>query len=159
LTIIVNGRKVRFIGDGGFCNKNLFKGLPEEADLVTRCRWDAKLCFRSTNNRSFYARERFTPRDVRHDKSIRTRSTRIYYYGAKRKVKFKDVKNVYWPTGGQKRPLRLIVISAQKVKAPKSGKYYYREPIQLLTTDLTSSATDIIRSYFGRNEIEHVIET
>lgn len=148
-------KRVRFNGDGGYCNKTIFQGLPEGVDFTARCRWDAKLCHKSVEpGHRFYSQEKFTPREVRQDSNCPYRETKIFYGGKLRTVKFKEVAEVYSQRIARRRPLRLIVIACQPYKCKTSGKINYREAVQVLTTDLKSSPTSIIRGYFGRNEIE-----
>lgn len=63
--------------------------------------------------------------------------------------------SVLWPSGGRRR-LRLFVLAPTPYQAPGAGRrrWYYREPAYLLTTDLTTPATDLIQAYLGRWQIE-----
>jgi hypothetical protein len=141
--------------DGSFCNRTCFGDIPERTVLLARARKDAKLCFRATgDSRRFYALEKFTPQQVRQDENLAWKTTKIFYGGKRRKIRYKEVHNVYWQRGGRKRPLRLIVIAPTPYRKSQSKRLYYRDPAYLLTSDLTSSLKQLLQIYFDRWQIE-----
>jgi hypothetical protein len=141
--------------DGSFCNRTCFGGIPERTVLLARARKDAKLCFRATgDSRRFYALEKFTPEQVRQDQSLTWNTTKIFYGGKRRKIRYKEVNHAYWQRGGRKRPLRLIVIAPTPYRKSKSKRWYYRDPAYLLTSDLHSSLQQLLQIYFDRWQIE-----
>ena len=138
-------------GDGSFCNRTCFGEIPERTVLLSRARKDAKLCFHAPiDSRRFYATEKFTPEKVRLDESRAWKTTKIFYGGKGRKIRYKEVNNVYWQGGGGRRPLRLIVIAPTPYRKSKSKKLYYRNPAYLLTSDLRSSLKQLLQIYFDR---------
>jgi hypothetical protein len=142
-------------GDGSFCNRTCFGDVPDRSALLVRARKDAKLCFRaSLPTRRFFALEKFTPEQVRKDESRVWKTTRIFYGGKRRKIRYKELGDVYWQRGAAKRPLRLFVLAPTPYRKSKSRKLYYRDPAYLLTTDLHSSATPLLQIYFDRWQIE-----
>jgi hypothetical protein len=142
-------------GDGSFCNRTCFGEIPERSVLLVRARRDARLCFRAAeNSRRFYAAGKFTPDQIRKDESRAFKTTRIFYGGKRRKIRYKEVNGVYWQRGAGQRPLRLIVIAPTPYRKRKSGKLYYRDPAYLLTTDLRSSLKQLLQIYFDRWQIE-----
>jgi hypothetical protein len=144
-------------GDGSFCNRTCFAGVPERAVLLVRARKDAKLCFGEpvgSGSRRFYAADKFTPEIVRQDESRPWKTTKIFYGGKRRKIRYKEVTNIYWQRGAGKRPLRLIVIAPTPYRKAKSKRLYYRDPAYLLTTDLRSSLKQLLQIYFDRWQIE-----
>jgi hypothetical protein len=142
-------------GDGSFCNRTCFGEIPERSVLLVRARRDARLCFRAAeNSRRFYAVEKFTPEQVRKDESRTFKTTRIFYGGKRRKIRYKELNGVYWQRGARQRPLRLIVIAPTPYRRNKSKKLYYRDPAYLLTTDLRSSLKQLLQIYFDRWQIE-----
>jgi hypothetical protein len=149
-------RKILAIaGDGSFCNRTVLAGIPERSILIARTRTDARLCFAAApGSRRVYAEEKFTPESVRQDNSIRWETTKIFYGGKHRKIRYKKVDGVLWQSGGRKRPLRLFVIAPTPYRKRKSGKVLYRRPAFLLCTDLTSSARRLLQIYFDRWQIE-----
>jgi hypothetical protein len=141
--------------DGSFCNRTCFGDIPERTVLLARARKDAKLCFRAPeDSRRFYAVEKFTPEMVRQDEERDWKTTKIFYGGKRRKVRYKQVANVHWQGGAKKLPLRLIVIAPTPYRKRKSNKLYYRDPAYLLTSDLRSSIKQLLQIYFDRWQIE-----
>jgi len=61
---------------------------------------------------------------------------------------------VYWQGGAARCPLRLLVVAPTPYRKRKSSKLYYRQPAYLLTTDLKSSAKQLLQIYFDRWQIE-----
>lgn len=142
-------------GDGSFCNRTCFGEIPERSVLLVRARKDARLCFRaSSDSRRFYGVDKFTPEQVRKDDSRGWKTTKIFYGGKRRRIRYKQVVDVYWQRGGGQRPLRLIVIAPTPYRKSQSKKLYYRDPAYLLTSDLRSSLKQLLQIYFDRWQIE-----
>ena len=143
------------VGDGSFCNRTVLAGIPDRAVLIARTRKDASLCFRAPEgDRRFYSKDKFTPDQVRLDENIAWHTTKIFYGGKRRKVRYKEVTGVLWQGGARKRPLRLFVIAATPYRKRKSGKLYYHHPAFLLTTMLARSTRPLLQMYFDRWQIE-----
>jgi hypothetical protein len=141
--------------DGSFCNRTCFGDVADRSVLLARARKDAKLCLRaSLSTRRFFAQEKFTPEQVRKDQSRIWKTTRIFYGGKRRKLRYKEVAQVYWQRGAAKRALRLFVLAPTPYRKRKSGRLYYRDPAYLFTTDLRSSVTQLLQIYFDRWQIE-----
>lgn len=142
-------------GDGSFCNRTCFGEIPERTVLLARARKDARLCLQAPpNSRRFYAAEKFTPEQARQDEQRGWKTTKIFYGGKRRKIRYKVVPEVYWQRGAGQRPLRLIVIAPTPYRKSKSKKLYYRDPAYLLTSDLHSSLKQLLQIYFDRWQIE-----
>src|SRR5260370_27122486 len=123
--------------------------------LVAWGRKDGKLCFGGRGDpRRFDAPEKFTPEQVCQDENLIWKTTKIFYGGKRRKIRYKEVNHVYWQGGGRKRPLRLIVIAPTPYRKSKSKRLYYRDPAYLLTSDLQSSLQQLLQIYFDRWQIE-----
>jgi hypothetical protein len=152
------GRKKILVlaGDGSFCNRTSFADIPDRSVLLVRARKDTRLCFRAPDcePRRFYAVEKFTPEQVRQDDTRNWETTKIYYGGKRRKIRYKQVTGVYWQRGAKQRPLRLIVVAPTPYRKSKSRKLYYRNPAFLLTTDLRSPVRHLLQIYFDRWQIE-----
>jgi hypothetical protein len=143
--------------DGSFCNRTCFGEIAERSILLARARKDAKLCFRAAEDslpRRFYARQKFTPQQVCQDEGRAWKTTKLFYGGKRRKIRYKEVASVYWQGGAQQRPLRLLVIAPTPYRKSKSKRLYYRDPAYLLTTDLRSSLKQLLQIYFDRWQIE-----
>ena len=142
-------------GDASFCNRTCFRDRPERSVLLVRARKDARLCFAATDgSRRFYAVEKFSPEQVRQDETRAWKTTKIFYGGKRRKVRYKTVENVYWQPAAGRLPLRLIVIAPTPYRKAKRKRLYYRQPAYLFTTDLTSSVRQLLQIYFDRWQIE-----
>lgn len=142
-------------GDGSFCNRICMRARCERTELIARARRDAVLCFAAPpGSRRFYAVEKFTPEDVRQDPAGEWKTTKIFYGGKRRKIRYKEVPWVYWQSAAGRRPLRLLVVAPTPYRKSKSRKLYYRLPAYLLTTDLASSAKQLLQIYFDRWQIE-----
>ena len=142
-------------GDGSFCNRTCFGGIPERSVLLVRARKDARLCFPAAEgSRRFYDVDKFTPEQVRQDEARAWKTTKIFYGGKRRKVRYKEVQNVYWQRGAGQRALRLIVVAPTPYRKSRSKRLYYREPGYVLTSDLRSSAKQFLQIYFDRWQIE-----
>lgn len=141
--------------DGSFCNRTCFGEIPQRSVLLARARKDAKLCFHAeAGSRRFYAVDKFTPEQVRQDDGREWKTTKVFYGGKRRTIRYKEVADVYWQRGAGKRPLRLIVVAPTPYRKSQSKKLYYRDPAYLLTSDLTSSAKQLLQIYFDRWQIE-----
>jgi hypothetical protein len=150
-----DGRILVLAGDGSFCNRTCFGEIPERSVLLVRARKDARLCFRApANSRRFYGADKFTPEQVRKDDRCGWKTTKIFYGGKRRKTRYKEVTAVYWQGGARRRPLRLIVIAPTPYRKSQSKRWYYRDPAYLLTSDLRSSAKQLLQIYFDRWQIE-----
>ena len=141
--------------DGSFCNRTCFRAPRDRTELISRARKDAVLCWRAPQGlRRFYGTEKFTPEQVRQDQARPWKETKIFYGGKRRKVRYKEVAVVYWQGGAGRCPLRLLVVAPTPYRKRKSRKLYYRRPAFLLTTDLKSSAKQLLQIFFDRWQIE-----
>jgi len=143
-------------GDGSFCNRTCFAQIPERAVLLVRARKDAKLCFRASaeDPRRFYGLAKFTPEQVRQDDAHAWKTTKIFYGGKRRKIRYKEVAELYWQRGAKQRPLRLLVLAPTPYRKSKSKRLYYRDPAYLFTSDLRCSPKQLLQIYFDRWQVE-----
>jgi hypothetical protein len=145
------------IEDGSFCNRTVFRHdwAKENVTVTARCRKDLVLSKRARGAKRFYGKKKFTPEMVRRRDSLAPwQQAEIFHGGCFREVRYKDLHQVYWQSGGQKRELRLLVVAPVGYRLTKQGRKYYRQPAYLLTTDLTTPATQLIQDYFNRWGIE-----
>jgi hypothetical protein len=142
-------------GDGSFCNRTCITAQEDRTELIARARKNAVLCFRAPQgSRRFYDVQKFTPEQIRQDDSRAWQTTKLFYGGKRRKIRYKEMPQVLWQGGGRRRFLRLLVVAPTPYKKRKSGKLYYRKPAYLLTTDLHNSARQLLQIYFDRWQIE-----
>jgi hypothetical protein len=141
--------------DGSFCNRTVFGTSVEKTEIIARARKDAVLCLAApAGSRRFYNTQKFTPESVRQDDSIAWNTTKIFYGGKRRRVRYKVVPKIHWQGGARRRPLRLLVVAPTPYRKRKSAKLYYRQPAFLLTTDLKGHAHTLLQIYFDRWQIE-----
>lgn len=147
-------KTITIVADGGYCNKTIFQNLPDRVNLIARCRKDAKLCNRSSQKRKFYDNQKFTPHDIYKNPEVPSGETTVFYGRKTIKINYKEKSEIYWQRGAQKRSLRTIVVYGVKYRRNKNGYDNYREPMYLLTTDLSSDIEILIQYYLFRWEIE-----
>jgi hypothetical protein len=141
--------------DGSFCNRTCLRAPRERTELVARTRKDAALCFRAhKHSRRFYHPQTFTPEQVRQNQRLPWKETKLFYGGKRRKIRYKEVNLVYWRRGAARLPLRLFVVAPTAYRKRRGAKLCYRQPAYLLTTDLRSSARQLLQIYFDRWQIE-----
>ena len=141
--------------DGGFCNKVFFGEVLPRVELVVRCRKDAKLRTGvQPGQRGFYSKESFTPESVRTDEGRPYKKDLFFHGGDWRQMRYKEVKDVFWPNGGRRRKLRLIILAPTPYRNSPHGRTNYRQPAYILTTDFKRPAIEIIQCYLDRWQIE-----
>lgn len=142
-------------GDGSFCNRTCFAEIPERSILLVRARKDAKLCFSAAaGSRRFYGADKFTPQQIRQQEARPWKTTKLFYGGKRRKIRYKEVTEVYWQRGAGQRPLRLIVIAPTPYRKNSSKRLYYRHPAYLFSSDLHGCTKQLLQIYFDRWQIE-----
>lgn len=149
--------KVLAVGDGSYTNRNVLGSLPDGVEYLGRARSDLALYAPSEpGGRKVYGQRLPTPEIMRQDPERPWTHTDLFYVGANRNVRFKEVRDVLWPSGCRRRRLRLLIIAPTPYRAPGHGRRrtYYRDPAYLLTTDLTTPAEELIQYYLGRWQIE-----
>jgi hypothetical protein len=145
------------VADGSFCNRTVLQPDwdKDNVSLVVRCRKDIVLCKRAPGQGPrFYGKTKFTPEQVRRRARARWQKAQIFHGGCYREVPYKELTKVYWQGGARKRQVRLLVVAPVGYRTCKNGRKYYRRPVYLLTTDLTTSASDLLQAYFDRWGIE-----
>lgn len=146
-------KRLLIVGDGSFCNRTLFRSALDRTEIIARARRDLKLCRRAAaGSRRFYDTLRFTPDEVRLNTRLAWKKVRIFYGGQWRKIKYKEMTDVFWRTGGGKRPLRLFVVEGVPYRSGTRTRR--RDPAFLLTTDLVGTPRELLQPYFDRWQIE-----
>jgi hypothetical protein len=151
----LRSRTILAVGDGGFCNRTLFRQPLDRIEILARARRDCKLCHAAApGGLRFYSAEQFTPDQFRQRESTPWQHARIFHGGQWRDVRYKELSSVYWRSGGARRPLRLLVVAPVPYDSGKGKRKYYGQPAFLLTTDLQRSAAVLLQAYFDRWQIE-----
>ncbi len=142
-------------GDGSFCNRTVLTRPVPRVELIVRARKDAVLCFPAPpGSHRFYGRQKFTPQQVRQDPTRAWQTSRVFYGGQRRKIRYKETSSLLWQGGARRRPLRLLVVAPTPYRKRKSGRYYYRQPAYLLPTVLQGHTRQLLQIYFDRWQIE-----
>jgi len=149
-------RKILVVAaDGSFCNRTVFAAPRDRTEIIARARKDAVLCFAAEpDDRRFYGTDKFTPEQVRQNNSIPWQTTKIFYGGKRRKVRYKELALLYWQGGARRLPLRLFVVASTPYQKRKSSRSHYRRPAYLLTSDLQDKPRELLQIYFDRWQIE-----
>lgn len=147
-------KRILLVVDNAFCNQTIFKANLERTTVLARARKDTKMCFASEKSRSnqFFDSITFCPEDVLKDSKIAWRRCIVWKKGKRIKVRYKELKNVYWRTGAGRRSLRLLVIAPLRYWKHKA--WQYTDAAFLLTDDVEASAKELIQAYNNRWQIE-----
>jgi hypothetical protein len=150
--------------DASFCNRTVFKELPERTVLIGRTRKDIRLFAEPAKNpksngmkkgkgrNKTYGQPLPTPEEFRKDKSDPWKRCTIFAAGKKHNLRYKTMDRVLWKSGAGARPMRLIVIAPLAYRA--HGHLLYRAPAYLLVSDSFIKASEALQAYFYRWEIE-----
>lgn len=148
-------RLLLIVADGSFANQTIFRATLDRTHIVARCRKDARLCFAAAPGaRRKYDSQTFTPEQVRQQADRPWLRVQVYLGGKRRFVKYKEVPEVLWRRGSGLKPVRLLVLAPVPYKLSKHSRTNYRRPAFFLSTDLTSSAKQLIEGCFDRWQIE-----
>ena len=140
--------------DGSYCNRTVWRADWERTRIVARVRRDAKLADPATEKGRVYSRQTWTPQSVYADPGRPWSTTRCFYGGQWREVRYKEVQRVKWRTARRNKVLRLIVLAPTPYRITAEGKTYYRQESYLLTDDLTTDVGVLIQAYLDRYQIE-----
>ena len=95
-------KKLVLAVDGSFCNRTVFLAPRERTEIVARARKDSVLCRADqSSSRRFYGVEKFRPEQLRRDESIDWKTAKLFYGGKRRKIRYKEVGDVYWQGGAR----------------------------------------------------------
>src|SRR5262245_3210353 len=76
------------VGDGSFTNKTMFKAELDRTQLISRCRKDARLCFRAAAGlRRKYDQQIFTPEQIRMQQDLSWNWAWVYLGNKRRRVR------------------------------------------------------------------------
>jgi len=154
-------RTLLWVTDGSYCNRTVFRHLPERSELVARARGDMTLLLPPTEEelagmgrRRKYGAPLPKPDDIRAGEAYPWRQAKVFGAGRLHDLRYKDVPRVLWRSGTRAKPLRLMIIAPLGYRRTGQSRLLYRNPAYLLTSDLTTPAQTPIQAYFDRWEIE-----
>ena len=148
------------IVDGGYTNQSVLKHLPARTVLVGRVRADAKLYFlplpaeRNRGRRRVYGSRAPTPNQLRQDDSVPWQRVSVRIGDQLHDLRAKVLGPLKWRPAGEQLTLQLLVLAPLNYRINRSGKYLYRSPAYLVSTDPNASAAEIIQRYIYRWDIE-----
>lgn len=146
-------KRLLMVGDGSFCNRICMSIKDDGVEMLARTRKNARLCFADqSESRRIYAKEKFTPEQVRKDDTTPWQSVKVFYGAQWRELQYKKVDSCLWQSGTKTQPLKLLVLAP--LPYVKGGKRNYRDPAYLLCTDSDAPAQFLIQSYLNRWQIE-----
>lgn len=143
--------------DGGFTNSTVLKKLPERTVLIGRIRRDAKLYARpgeKARKGTCYGERLPTPEPIRADESVPRQTVRVSAAGELREFRVKTVAPVRWRTAGGQMNLRLLVIAPVPYRLSRRSRRLYRQPVDLICTDVNLSLEEFLQNFVWRWEIE-----
>lgn len=149
----MSAKTLLMVVDGSFCNERCLAACVPGVEILGRLKKNARLCMKASGQGSrFYSKATFTPEEFRRANQKDYKRGLFRFGGAMRRVRYTEIKNVYWRTVTRRRPLRLIVIAPMPYV--RGGKRFYRDPAYLLCTDLDADLEFLIQSYLDRWQIE-----
>jgi len=145
--------------DGSYTNGTVLKALPSNTVLVGRIRADAKLYYLPAEQpdkgrRRVYGEQAPTPEQVRQDENIPWRQMAVFFGGAVRELRVKQLRMLRWRAAGKQHTFQLIVIAPIPYRLSRNTKMLYRQPAYLLCTDADAPLQDVVQHYLWRWDIE-----
>lgn len=150
--------------DGGYTNQSLLRNLPPRTVLIGRIRADAKLFHlpsetapagKPTGRPRLYGDPAPTPEHLRTDDSVPWQQVEVWIGGERRQVRVKTLGPLRWRAAGATHLLQLLVLAPLRYRVTPAGKYLYRSPAFLISTDPDASPQQIIQRYIQRWDIEN----
>jgi hypothetical protein len=147
------------VADGGYTNGTVLKNLPERTTFVGRIRADAKLHFlpvgaHATGRPRIYGAVAPTPDELRRDESVGWTRLPVWIGGRRHEIRVKTMGPLRWRAAGGGHTLRLVVIAPLHYRTSPSGKYLYRRPAYLISTDPRADIGAVVQRYLSRWDIE-----
>jgi len=144
--------------DGSYTNRTFLRGLPPRTDALGRVRKDAQLRawlpFAQRHGRRKYGEPLPIPQAHLADETVPCQAVEVWVGGQWRTLRYKERQSLCWPTGTQDRPLRVLELKPLGYRLRQGSRLLYRQPAYLLTTDLTTPASELVADYLARWEIE-----
>lgn len=155
------GRKIVFVGDGGFTNGTVLNGVPQGCSFIGRVRHDAKfhrppdsLGPSSTGRPKTYGERAPTPGELLSDEAVAWREIKAATSGREHVFRIKEISGLLWRPAGAETRLRLIAIAPLRYRLRKNSKLLYRRPAFLVCTDPTLTLEQILQYYLWRWGVE-----
>lgn len=154
-------RRLVIAVDGSYTNKTVLRELPDRTAFIGRIRKDAKLHHpprakqqRELGRRRCYGDVASTPEELRTDDAVPWREVRACASGRIHAFRIKEMSPVLWRKAGADLPVRIVVVAPTRYRLRKNGRYLYRQPAFLLSTDLDLPLEELLQYYVWRWDIE-----
>jgi len=154
------GRYLICAVDGGFTNRTVFRGIPENTTLIGRIRKDAKLFTPPDEDAGtrrgrprWYGAKLPTPEHIRQDDSIPWEKVEAFAAGTRHIFEVKSMPAVRWVGTGD-RTVHVLIVRPLAYRPRKGARLLYRDPVYLLCTDPTLPLSRLLQAYLWRWEIE-----
>lgn len=152
-------RQLVCVVDGGYTNRTFLGGLPQGTAVIGRIRADAKLYHLPVQQpqcgrRRVYGEPAPTPEQLRRDDRVPWQQLAVYFGGARRQVRCKELAPLRWRATGAEHDLRLIVLAPTAYQRTRGGRSLYRRPAYLICTDPKLPLASAVQYYLWRWEIE-----
>lgn len=152
-------RSFTAVGDGGYTNSCVLKGLPSSLKFIGRVRKDAKLYKPPTSQASRGRKRRYgealpTPEEIRQNDCVSWQQIEGFACGKTHRFRIKIVENIRLRMDGGKGEYKLVIIAPLAYRPKKGGRLLYRQPAYLISSDPTMSVQKILQSYLWRWDVE-----
>lgn len=147
------------IGDGGYTNSCVLKGLPDSLKFIGRVRKDAKIyeipSFQPLKGRKRrYGNALATPEQIRQDDSIAWQHVEAFACGKLHQFRLKVISHIRLRMDGGKNNYSLIIIAPLAYRPRKGARLLYRQPAYLICSDPGMSVQKALQNYLWRWDIE-----
>jgi hypothetical protein len=147
------------VGDGGYTNETVLKGLPERVVFIGRIRSDAQLHHVASEQaprgrKRVYGEPAPTPEELRKDDSQPYQTVDAWAAGRIHSFRIKTIDKVRWRKAGEQHTLRLIVIAPLGHRLTKGSRILCRRPAYIICTDPAIPADKVLQAYVWRSAIE-----
>lgn len=154
-------RMLQAVGDGGYTNATVLKGLPERTVFTGRLRKDAELYFLPApedgagqgRNRT-YGKRAPTPEALLRDPSVPFQEVKAWAAGKEHAFRVKTLAPLLTRMNGGRQALRLVCIAPLGYRPRKGSRLLYREPAYLGRTGPDRPLEDAMQAFAWRWGIE-----
>ena len=148
--------------DGGFCNRNFLRDLPDNIIVIARTRKDIKIFRPVEESKStprggryrIYGDRLPTPDEIRRDDRYPWKTESVFAAGKYHDLRYKVVSPVLWQKGTGPKRCRLFIIAPLRYRKSKSSRLLYRNPAYLLVPNQDVPEKYILQYYMLRWDIE-----
>lgn len=152
-------RRIHVVGDGGYTNGLVLRGLPERTVFIGRLRADARLYHLPEGGPGrgrprVYGTPAPTPEQLREDAGVAWQTAQVHAAGTVHDFRFKRLGPLRWRPAGQRHDVQLIVVAPLGYRLRKKSPLLYRKPAYLICTDPDLAPKEILQAYVWRLGIE-----